>query len=235
MLYKIFSKVLANRIKKLLPTIITEHQFAFTKDCLITDNILVGFETFHSMKNYKSGDNGFMALKLDMSKAYDLVEWSFLEILMRKMGFCENWINLMMECVRTVSYSVLINGEPKGLVYPSQGIRQGDPLSPFLFLLCMEGLHGLINSAARRGDIKGFLLCRGGPELTHLLFTDDSLLFCRATLEECEKVLQILESYKQASGQKVNKNKTAFFFFQQSHIRYCKASNQNYHGTSRNH
>ena len=73
MLYKIFSKVLANRIKKLLPTIITEHQFAFTKDCLITDNILVGFETFHSMKNYKFGDNGFMALKLDMSKAYDLV------------------------------------------------------------------------------------------------------------------------------------------------------------------
>ena len=235
-LYKIFSKVLANRIKKLLPTIITEHQFAFTKDCLITDNILVGFETFHSMKNYKSGDNGFMALKLDMSKAYNLVEWSFLENLMRKMGFCENWINLMMECVRTVSYSVLINGEPKGLVYPSQGIRQGDPLSPFLFLLCMEGLHGLINNAARRGDIKGFLLCRGGPELTHLLFTDDSLLFCRATLEECEKVLQILESYKQASGQKVNRNKTAFFFFfQQSHIRYCKASNQNYHGTSRNH
>ena len=137
----------------------------------------------------------------------------FLENLMRKMGFCENWINLVMECVRTVSYSVLINGEPKGLMYPSQGIRQGDPLSPFLFLLCMEGLHGLINSAVRRGDIKGFLLCRGGPELTHLLFTDDSLLFCRATLEECEKVLQILESYKQASGQKVNRNKTAFFFF----------------------
>ena len=105
-LYKIFSKVLANRLKKLLPTSITEHQFAFTKDHLITDNMLVAFETLYSMKNYKSGDNGFMALKLDMSKAYNWVEWSFLENLKRKMGFCEKWIGLMMECVRTVSYSV---------------------------------------------------------------------------------------------------------------------------------
>ena len=82
----------------------------------------------------------------------------------------------------------------------------------FLFLPCTEGLHGLINGAARRGDIKGFSLCRGGPEQIHLLFADDSLLFCRATSEECEKVLQILEFYEQASGQKVNKNKTTIFF-----------------------
>ena len=206
-LYKIFSKVLANRLKKLLPTIITEHQFAFTKDRLITNNILVAFETFYSMKKYKFGDNGFMAFKLDMTKAYNWVEWSFLENLMRKMGFCENWIGLIMVCIRTVSYSVLINGEPKGMVYPSRGIRQGDSLS----LLCMEGLHGLINSAARRGDIKGFSLCREGLELTHLLFADDSLLFCRAS-KECETVLQILESYEQALGQKVNRNKTAILF-----------------------
>ena len=157
-LYKNFSKVLANRLKKLLPIIITEHQSAFTKDCLITNNILVAFETLHSMKKYKSGDNSFMALKLDMSKAYDQEEWSFLENLMRKMGFCENWIGLMMVCVRTVSYSVLINGELKGMVYPSRGIRQADPLSPFLFLLCTEGLHGLINSETRRGDKRIFVV-----------------------------------------------------------------------------
>ena len=83
---RFFSEVLANKLK-LLPTIITEHQSAFTKDRLIIDNILVAFETFHSMKNYKSGDNGFMALKVNMSKAYDRVEWYFLENLMRKMGF----------------------------------------------------------------------------------------------------------------------------------------------------
>ena len=82
----------------------------------------------------------------------------------------------------------------------------------FLFPLCTKGLHGLINSATRRGDIKGFSLRKGGPDLTHLLFADDSLLFCRATLEECEKVLQILESYEQASSQKVNRNKATIFF-----------------------
>ena len=111
-----------------------------------------------------------------------------------------------------LSYFVLINGEPKGLMYPSRGIRQGDPLSPFLFLLCTEGLHGLINSAARRGDIKGYSLCKGGPKLTHLLFANDSILFCKASSEECEHVIQILESYEKASGQKINKNKIAIFF-----------------------
>ena len=143
-LYKLFSKVLANRLKKFLPSIITEHQSVFAKDRLITDNILVAFETLHCKKNYSSGSSGYMALKLNMSKAYDRVEWSFLEQLMRKMGFCDRWIDLIMVCVRTVTYSILVNGEPKGLITPSRGLRQGNPLLPFLFLLCTEGLHGLI-------------------------------------------------------------------------------------------
>ena len=116
---------------------------------------------------------------------------------MRNMGFNERWINLTMICVKTVTYSVLVNGEPRGLIHPSRGIRQGDPLSPFLFLLCIEGL---IKSAELKGDIHGFSLCRRGPKLTHLLFADDSLLFCRATVEECANVLNILEAYERASG-----------------------------------
>jgi len=96
------------------------------------------------MKNYKSGSSGFMALKLDMSKAYDQVEWGFLENLMRRMAFCERWIGLIMVCVRTITYSILVNGETKGLICPSRGLRQGNPLSPFLFLLYTEGLHGFI-------------------------------------------------------------------------------------------
>ena len=96
------------------------------------------------MKNHKVGTNGFMAIKLDMTKVYDRVEWDFLENLMRKMGFYMRWSNLMMECVKIVSYSILVNGELKGLIQPSRGICQGDPLSPFLFLLGTKGLHGLI-------------------------------------------------------------------------------------------
>ena len=176
-LYKIYSKVLANRLKKLLPSIITEHQSAFTKDRLISNNILVAFETLHSMQKYKGGSYGYMALKLDMSKAYDQVEWYYLEGIMRKMGFRERWINLVMGCVKTVSYSVLVNGEPCGTIFPTRGIRQGDPLSPFLFLLCTEGLNGLIKKADLQGVIHGYSICKRGPKLTHLLLQMIVLFF----------------------------------------------------------
>lgn len=209
---KIFPKVLANRLKKVLPSIITKHQYEFTKDRLITDNILVALENLHCLRNHKTGDSGFMAIKLNMSKAYDQVEWVYLENLIRKMGFNEKWISLVMVCVKTATYSILVNGEPQGMIHPTRGIKQGEPLSPFLFLLCTEGPHGLINHAANTGGIKGFSLCRRGPELTHLLFADDRLLFCRATPEECGKILGILNCYEDALGQKVNKNKTVIFF-----------------------
>ena len=164
------------------------------------------------MQRYKGGSYEYMALKLDMSKAYNRVEWYYLEGIMRKMGFRERWINLVMGCVKTVSYSVLVNGEPCGTIFPTRGIRQGDPLSPFLFLLCTEGLNGLIKKADLQGDIHGYSLCRRGPKLTHLLFADDSLIFCRATLEECNKVMDILRVYEEASGQKINRSKTSLFF-----------------------
>ena len=221
MLYKIYSKVLANRLKKLLPSIITEYQ-SLTKDRLISNNILVAFETLHCLQNCKSGTHGFMALKLDKSKAYDGIDWNFLDKIMRKIGFNEQWINLIMRCVKIVSYLVLVNGEPCSMIHPTRGIRQGDPLSPFLFLLCTKGLNGLIKEAENNGDIHGFSLCWRGPKLTHLLFMDDSLLFCKATMEECGKVLEILNMYEVTLGQKVNRSKTGLFFskFTSAEIRH---------------
>ena len=97
---------------------------------------------------HQSGKAGFLVLKLNMSKAYDRVEWSFLKLLMLRMGFHEKWVDLMMMYITMVSYSLLINREPTKKIVPSRGIRQGDPISPYLFLLCSKGLHALIERAA---------------------------------------------------------------------------------------
>ena len=153
-----------------------------------------------------------MTIKLDMRKAYDRVEWVYLERLMKKMGFCARWIALMMSCVKTMLYSIMVNGEPTGMIHPNRGIRQGDPLSLFLFLLCTEGLHALIKHSIRNGDIKGFSLCKWGPKLTHLFFVDDSFLFCRSISEDCNNVLNLLVEYESWLGQKINKDKTTIFF-----------------------
>ncbi|KAL0011890.1 hypothetical protein SO802_006998 [Lithocarpus litseifolius] len=117
-----------------------------------------------------------------------------------------------MVCVKTITYSILVNGEPKGLIHPSRGLRQRDPLSPFLFLLCTEGLHGLIKKAASNGDINGFRLCKQGPKLTHLIFADDNLRFYRANSTKCSKVMDLLSLYEDVSSQKINRDKTTFFF-----------------------
>ena len=130
-IYKIVSKVIANRLKPLLDSIVSETQSAFVANRLITDNILIAFESLHHMKNNCTNKQGYIALKLDMSKPYDRVEWAFLEQILLKLGFHEDWVALIMQCIMTVSYSILVNGEPKGLFRPSRGLRQGDPLLPF--------------------------------------------------------------------------------------------------------
>ena len=100
----------------------------------------------------------------------------------------------------------------RGHIIPSWGLRQGDPISPFLFLFCAEGLSSLLKQATSTGSLKGVAACPHGPQISHLLFADDSIIFCRATLEDYSHLEQILEIYEHASGQKMNREKTFLFF-----------------------
>lgn len=131
---------------------------------------------------------------------------------MEKLGFDVKWRELVMKCVTSVTYSIRINGKPKGHIVPSRGIRQGGPLSPYLFLLCAEGFSALIKSAAASGHLRGVAVCCGGPKLSRLFFTDDSLIFCKATIDECNALQRILTVFEKTFGQQLNRAKTSLFF-----------------------
>lgn len=131
---------------------------------------------------------------------------------MRNFGFCDQWAKLIMLCVKTVSYSILINGKPKGLIRPSLDKEFTFFFSPFLFLLCTKGFHALISQDAITGNIRGNTLWKSSTCFTHLLFANDSLLFYKATEQECQKILDILEVYRCCLGQHINENKTTIFF-----------------------
>ncbi|KAL5546661.1 hypothetical protein UlMin_006348 [Ulmus minor] len=211
-LYKIISKMLATRMRSVMDSIISEEQSAFIPRRLISDNAIIGFECIHALKQRRSKQKGYLALKLDMAKAYDRVEWSFIREVMKKLGFSEGWIKKILDCVTSVYYSLLLNGEKVGCIRPSRGLRQGDPLSPYLFLLCAEGLSSLIHTFERTGQLQGMQCGTNGPTIAHLFFADDSLLFVEATPASCYAIKEILVQYETASGQLVNYSKSAVCF-----------------------
>ncbi|KAL0340132.1 UNVERIFIED_CONTAM: putative mitochondrial protein [Sesamum radiatum] len=221
--YKIASKTIANRLKDFLDKIISPVQSAFVPGRLITDNILLAFELNHFLNSKAKGGKGWMALKLDVSKAYDKVEWSFLEQVMVKLDFPPSSIRLIMLCISSVSFSFMLSGKQFGSLIPERGLRQGDPLSPYLFLLCTEAFSSLIQLAEREGRIQGVFVCQAAPSISHLLFADDTLIFCRASAESTQAVLDTLEVYQKASGQEINFAKSSVAFSKSTREDLCSS------------
>ncbi|GLT31149.1 hypothetical protein SLA2020_059080 [Shorea laevis] len=153
-----------------------------------------------------------MAIKLDLSKAFDRVDWDFLQRVMHVLGLPWTWVNRVMTCVRTVRYSILVNGSLTEEFTPSRGLRHGDPLSPFLFLFCAEGLSSMLSNAMQTRALQGSKVCRGGPQLSHLFFADDSLLFGTATEKEALTLVTLLQQYRAVSRQQINLAKSSIFF-----------------------
>lgn len=176
---------MANKLKPYLGDIISSNQSAFIPKWSITDNALIAFEIFHSMKRKASSSKGSLSLKLDMSKAYDRVEWGFIERFMWRMGFSNDWVQQVMECISSVSFSFKLNGTIFGDLQPTRGLRQGDEISPYLFLICAEAFSTLLTRATDQKEIHGVRVCRGAPVISHLFFADDSIIFANASMQEC--------------------------------------------------
>ncbi|XP_019171157.1 PREDICTED: uncharacterized protein LOC109166713 [Ipomoea nil] len=207
-IYRIMAKMITQRMKPLMESIISSSQNAFIPDRLITDNIFIAAEVGHYLNRKQCGTVGWGALKLDMAKAYDRMEWPFLRGMLLALGFDDRWIELIMLCVTTVSYTFMINGSRSTSITPTRGLRQGDPLSPYLFIICAEGLSVLLQQAQDRGLIHGCRVARGAPPISHLFFADDILLFFNANMPETYEIKHCLSLYESLSCQKVNYHKS---------------------------
>jgi hypothetical protein len=210
-IYKIITKLLSTRLKSMLPKIISPLQSAFVPSRNIQDNTILAHELLHSFKT-KKGKGGFMFLNLDMEKAFDKMEWGFILSVMSKLGFHSSWINWIRVCISSSTFSILINGSPFGLFSPTRGLRQGDPLSPFLFILGAEVLSRLLFKEEAAGNIKGLKISKSSPAIHHLLFADDLLIFGKATPKEASCIHSCLKKYCLWSGQSINNGKSSIKF-----------------------
>lgn len=209
-IYKIISNLMADRLEKCLGKVISEEQSGFVEGHQILDGVVIATETIHSMETSKEKA---MFIKLDMAKAYDRVRWCFLQKILKTFGFANEWIQWVMRCVTTTSFSLLINGDHTELFGASRGLCQGDPLSPYLFILLAEVLGRLIKHNVGLGIIQGW---RWGNDLhpqSHLQFVDDTALMGLAWIREANNLRMVLDVYLAASDQLINEDKSSILFF----------------------
>ena len=207
-MYKIIAKLLANRLSSVLGKIISPSQNVFVKGRQILDSVLIANECLDS--RLKSALPGVLC-KLDLEKAYDHVNWKFLLYLLRRCGFSAKWRRWISFCISFVRFSILVNGSPCGFFQSSRGIRQGDSLSPMLFVIVMEALSRLIDKAIGAGMLFGFFV--GGVdsaplEISHQLFADDTLIFCEADPDHLFHLRSILVWFEATSGLRINLGKS---------------------------
>lgn len=190
-IYKIIAKSLADRIRHHLPHIIHLSQTAFVHGRHIAANIIIAQEIIYSF-NLKSWKQKAFFLKLDLAKAFDRIEWNFIVKALRRHGFKDHFINLIHRCISTTSLSVLINGEPTPIFYPQRGIRQGCPLSPYLFIIAVNELSMCLQHHSNNHSIKVITLGPNCPNIHALLFADDLIIYGEATADEASKINDIL-------------------------------------------
>ena len=204
-IYKIITKVLSSGMKKVMLLIIDESQSAFICDRGLLDSVVMANEVLKDIKrNRKSG----VCFKVDFEKAYDSVRWSFLFDMLNRLGFHDKWISWVKGCLVSSSVSVLVNGSPTEEFKPHRGLRQGDPMAPFLFLVVAEGLAGLVRQALRTDVLRGLKVGRNSVECCLLQFADDTLFMCEDSFDSIFAIKAILRCYEIVSGLKVNFHKS---------------------------
>lgn len=193
-IYKIISKFLANRLKPFLPLLISPEQTGYVEGRQIMEVIILSNEVIHSLKVLKKPG---MILKLDISKAFDKLSWNYIHQMLLAFNFNATWIRWIMNLISSPNFSILLNGSPFKPFCPSHGIHQGDPLSPFLFVIMAEGLNCLLHSAISSHSLKGISL-HGLHPLSHQQFVDDTMLFGHPSSQEASafKVLLSLPFLK---------------------------------------
>ncbi|CAL1384096.1 unnamed protein product [Linum trigynum] len=182
--YKVISKIMTSRLKIWMSSLVLDTQTAFTGGRMIQDNIILVNEILHNFKNRRTSGNWDMMMKLDMRKAYDLVDWDCLEAILQAYSFDGKWRGWVSQCISTVSFSVLLNGNPTEYFSPTRGIPQGDPLSHFPFIIMSNALSFLIKKGVQKGDIQGIKLNQNCPTVSHCLFADDTVIFGKASMRE---------------------------------------------------